>query len=167
MCTTVPGENFCSLVRTKINSISLHPRSRSLSGLLALPEMVHVKKFTNFSKMQLFHPCCCEDLHSKISHRCHFIWFISDKNVKFEIKCFRTSFSICLVQTCDNIWVYLSLSVCGGCGGEKSEKSSRREMEGCITGTSSGKWLYYKTHWNCVVMRTPNPNVYMLELVEY
>lgn len=45
MCTTVPGEKFCLLVRAKINSIPFHPRSFTCS-LARPPETVHVKKFT-------------------------------------------------------------------------------------------------------------------------
>lgn len=114
MCTTVPGGNFCLLVRAKINSIPFHPRSvvRSFTCLFAYSSAPGNGSRQESHKTS--RKCNCfiraaADLRSKISHRCHFIWFISDKNVKFEIKCFWTSLSICLVQTCDNIWVYLSL----------------------------------------------------------
>lgn len=138
MCTTAPGENFCfanllacshknqlnfiwstmppPLSSSSSSSSLLPPRFRSLtrSGN-GLRQEIH-----KALEMQLFHSvssCCAQQISCQhflflVLFVCHFIiWFISDKNVKFEIKCFWTSFSICLVQTCDNIWVYLLLDM--------------------------------------------------------
>lgn len=133
MCTTVPGGKLL-LARTHKNQLNFISSAFTHS----------LRKWFTSRNLQSSRKCNCfiraADLHSKIFRRCHFIWFISDKNVKFEIKCFWTSFSICLVQTCDNIWVYLLL------GWQRSEAE--------LKGRTRNSKIPYKTRWSGVSMCT-------------
>lgn len=103
----------------------------SLIHLLA-PEMVHVKKFTKFSKCNCFICVVCVLLLHKIF--CENFFCFYSFAILFDLSATKMSNSklnvferVCLVQTCDNIWVYLLLGWCVSFWPKRNDSGRDRE----------------------------------------